>query len=656
MTIVALSLLLIMLAASAALVRWERHPATGPRLFRVLVGGGCLLAAGAAIAVLVGVSLPTVAVSTSIPGGPWTFALDRLSAVFVLAIAAVGAACAGYGLPYLRGRATDGAVRRAHALVALLIASLLLVVIATAVMPFLIAWELMAITSYLLVIFEDERPTVRRAGLLYLIATHVSLLALFGLFALWGRGAHDLTFAALAAAAPGLPAGATAVLLVTLVAFGIKAGVVPLHVWLPEAHAAAPSHVSALMSGVVIKMGIYGLLRVVSLVGVPPAWWGWLVLTLGIISGILGVVWALAQHDIKRLLAFHSVENIGIILIGIGAGALGLAYRLPVVAVLGFAGAVLHTLNHALFKSLLFLGGGSVIHETGTRELDKLGGLATRMPVTATAFLIGAAAIVGLPPLNGFVSEWLVYRSFLAASVTTSPMRIAVLAVGALALIGALALACFAKVVGVVFLGRARDPLPATVREAPTGLLRPVIELAILCVAIGALPIMVVPPALHVGELLAGAGVTSAGVTVDPDLVMFGTFTLALAGGLVLACGLYVWRLGRGRPIPAVETWGCGFAFPDARMQYTASSFAAPLVGVFRSVTGVETERSPSTFRTHAHDPVLDRVARPAWDHLRAGTRRLQPIQHGRLARSLLYMIAVVLIALTYLVLAAGSA
>lgn len=655
MSIVALSILLIVLGGCTALIRWER-PVVGRALFRVLIGGGCVIAAGAAFAVLVGVAIPSVAIPAAVPGGAWTFGLDPLSGAFVLAIATVGAACAGYGLPYLAGRASDGAVRRSHALVALLIASLLLVVIATAVVPFLIAWELMAITSYLLIIFEDERPTVRRAGLLYLVAMHVSTLTLFALFALWGRDAHELTFAALAAAAPGLPAGGAAVLILALIAFGVKAGIVPLHIWLPEAHAAAPSHVSALMSGVVIKMGIYGLLRVVSLVAAPPAWWGWLVLTLGIISGVLGVVWALAQHDIKRLLAFHSVENIGIILMGVGAGVLGIAYRLPVVAVLGFAGAVLHMLNHALFKSLLFLGAGSVIHETGTRELDKLGGLASRMPVTATAFLVGSAAIVGLPPLNGFVSEWLVYRSLLATSLTTSAVRVAVLATGALALIGALALACFAKVVGVVFLGRAREPVTTTVREAPTGMLWPVIALATLCAAIGVLPIVVVPPALHVGEFLAGTFPTSIEFARDADLITFSTFTLALASGLLVTYGIRVWQRGWAKPPSVVETWGCGFASPNARMQYTASSFAAPLVNVFRSVAGVETARSPTTFVTHVHDPVLDAVARPTWARVRAVGAWLHPLQRGQLARSLLYVVAVVLAVLVYLVIAGGSA
>ena len=359
------------------------------------------------------------------------------------------------------------------------------------------------------------------------------MLALLALFAVWGDGARDLTFAALALRAPALPAGGSAVLLLALIGFGLKAGMVPLHFWLPEAHAASPSHISALMSGVVIKMGIYGLMRVVTMIAVPAAWWGWAVLCLGAVSGILGVVWALAQHDIKRLLAFHSVENIGIILLGIGAGSLGLAYGHPAMAVLGFAGAALHTLNHALFKSLLFLGAGSVIHATGTREIDRLGGLAKRMPLTAGAFLVGSAAIVGLPPLNGFLSEWLVYRSLLQGGIATHGARVAIVAGAALAMIGALALACFAKVVGIIYLGTARDASAvANAHESPAGITGPLIGLSLACAAIGLLPVLVVPALLRVGASVAGS---STRYPIDTDATALTLFMIGLAAAMALA-------------------------------------------------------------------------------------------------------------------------
>jgi formate hydrogenlyase subunit 3/multisubunit Na+/H+ antiporter MnhD subunit len=279
----------------------------------------------------------------------------------------------------------------------LLLASMLLVVTARNGVLFLVSWEIMSLSSFFLVMFEDEKPGVREAGWTYLVTTHLGTALLLAMFVLLGRNSGSLDFDALSA--PEAIAGV--VFLLGLIGFGTKAGLMPLHVWLPEAHPVAPSYVSAVMSGVMIKMGIYGLLRTLTWLGEPPAWWGWTLLVLGVVSGVLGVLYALAQHDLKRLLAYHSVENIGIIAMALGVGLLGVHYRIPAMAALGFTGGLLHVVNHALFKSLLFLGAGSVLHATGVGDLDRLGGLLKRMPITGTTFLIGAAAICGLPPLNG---------------------------------------------------------------------------------------------------------------------------------------------------------------------------------------------------------------------------------------------------------------
>jgi formate hydrogenlyase subunit 3/multisubunit Na+/H+ antiporter MnhD subunit len=409
------------------------------------------------------------------------------------------------------------------------------------------------------------------------------------------------------------------------------------------------------MSGVVIKAGIYGLLRVATLLGAPPAWWGWLLIGLGVSSGVLGVVWALAQHDLKRLLAYHSVENMGIILLGMGAGVLGLAYGNPAVAVLGFAGAALHTLNHALFKGLLFLGAGSIAHGTGTRQLDRLGGLARRMPATAASFLVGSAAIVGLPPLNGFLSEWLVFRSLLRAGVAPGAARPAVLAAAALGLIGALALACFAKVFGVVFLGEARDPRVARAHESSAGVVRPMFVLAGACVAIGLLPVLVLPPLLRVGALVAGSPLSSDELRVLGDAAPATVFTVSVAAGILLLWVLTT-RAGWRRRAATSWTWGCGYPAPEARMQYTASSFAAALLAPFRVIAGVREERTPHTFATHASDQVLDRLLLPGWHRLRAAAALLRPIQSSRLSMRLVYLEAVLIVLLIYLMFAgAGS-
>ncbi|HJQ65484.1 MAG TPA: proton-conducting transporter membrane subunit, partial [Gemmatimonadales bacterium] len=532
-------------AAGVSAALFRHRPRLVERSYALLMTAGCALAAVPAIRVLAGASALGVRVAVPAPSGPWDFGIDLLSAAFLLVVLGPGLANGWYGLRALGTERGHRPVAAALVLFALEIAALALVVTARAVVPFLIAWEVMAVLAYFLVTFEHERADVRRAGLVYLVATHTGTLALLALFALWAGAGGALTFDALAARAAALPAGGALVLWLALFGFGLKAGLVPLHFWLPEAHASAPSHVSALMSGVVIKMGIYGLFRVLTLLAAPPAWWGWLVLGLGVTSGVLGVLWALAQHDLKRLLAYHSVENIGIILMGLGAGALGITYQIPLVAVLGFAGAILHTLNHALFKSLLFLAAGATVHATGTRDLDRLGGLAPRMPLTWLAFLIGSVAIVGLPPLNGFVSEWVVFQALLGGVTSGAPIRLTLIAVAGLALVGGLALACFAKVAGIVFLGRPRGDAPARAHEVAPGMLAPMFGLVAACALIGLLPGLAVPPALAVGGSVARVAAVTAGSDIPQAVTRIGVLSLVLVA--LLGLGSVAWGAVRRR-------------------------------------------------------------------------------------------------------------
>ena len=643
----------LMLAGAVAAGVLRRH-AAADRIFNLLVLGGCLTSGATAIAVLITGRRVAVTVPSTAPGGNWTFALDPLAAVFVATTCFVGACCVAFGTPYLAEERAHRPVWYAHTVFAVLIASLALVVTAQAVVPFLIAWELMAIGSYLIIVFEDEKADARRAGLIYIIATHTGTLGLFAMFASWGAHASAWSFAALAAAAPSLPHHGGVVLALAVLGFGFKAGFVPLHFWLPPAHSAAPAHVSGLLSGIIIKTGIYGLLRVVTMLGgAPPPWWGWAMLGLGVVSGVLGVLWALAQHDIKRLLAYHSVENIGIIGIGIGIGSLGATYGHPGIAVLGYAGALLHTVNHALFKSLLFLGSGAVYHATGTRDMEVLGGLAKRLPYTWVAFFIGATAIIGVPPLNGFVSEWLVYVGLFRSAQSRDTLRLAALGVPALALIGALALACFAKVSGVVFLGHARSARARDAHEVPRALLLPMFVLAGACVLLGFAPgfgiLAVVDTAATVAGGMPNATVEALEVVRDSAWVS----GVALALLALLAMGWLVRRvLLRRRVVRAVETWGCGYPLPSPRMQYTASSFAAPLLSTFGPLSGVVETSSASAFHTEPVDLVLDRSAIPAWHWVRRTAMRLRPIQQGRLHIYLLYVMVAVVVLLAYLALA----
>ena len=646
--------LALILAGGAAAVIARGRPRVADLGFAVLVPLGGVVSAVPALRVLAGREVESVRLASAVPGGVWVFGLDTLSAFFAVVFLGVGVVIAVYGVAYLREERGHRPVALAHLLVAVLLVALALVVTAQSVVPFLAAWELMGLSAYLLVVFESERGEARRAGMIYLVATHTGTLGLFVLFALWGVHAPDLTFASLAAAAPALPRAGAVILLLGLAGFGVKAGLVPLHFWLPGAHAASPSHVSALMSGLVIKTGIYGLLRLLILMGPPPAWWGWTVLALGLASGVLGVLWALAQHDLKRLLAFHSVENIGIILLGLGVGALGSAYRVPAVAVLGYAGAVLHVLNHALFKSLLFLGAGAVARATGTRLLDRLGGLARALPVTWVTFLAASAAIVGLPPLNGFVSEWVVFQALLRGGVAHAPLRLAVFGAAGLGLIGALALACFAKVCGVVFLGRARTPRDREPREAPAGMLGPMVVLAGACVFIGLAPVFGVTPALRAGAAVAGAAGLGPNAVVRD--VMASTQWISWGAGFLVAALGAGWLLRavllRSRPVRVAPTWRCGYARPSVRMQYTASSFAAPLLRSYGPLSGVSVARGASTFETHARDLVLDGVLLRLWGGLQVLSARFRPREEGRLSHGLLWVVVTVIVLLGYLVVA----
>jgi NADH:ubiquinone oxidoreductase subunit 5 (subunit L)/multisubunit Na+/H+ antiporter MnhA subunit len=393
------------------------------------------------------------------------------------------------------------------------------------------------------------------------------------------------------------------------------------------------------------------------MLGAPPAWWGWTVLILGAVSGVLGVLWALTQHDLKRLLAYHSVENIGIILAGLGAGALGLAYRIPLLAALGVLGAVLHTLNHALFKGLLFLGAGGILRATGTRELEHLGALARRMPLTWITFLIGSIAIVGLPPLNGFVSEWVVFQALFHAGLSGTPAALAVFGAAALGLIGGLALVCFAKVCGTVFLGHPRTPAAGAAVEVPAAAWGPMLALALACGLLGVLPGIVIPSAARVVATVAGIPAGVIGELTTPALAGAARISVLAAVLLGVTGLLAVLRATTQRRSAVVTgaTWACGYAAPTTRMQYSASSFAAPLVDVFGKVAGVTVERTPQVFATHPANLVLDRALEPAWRAVRRAGARLRPIQQGRLQLYLLYIVATVSVLLLYLAVFGGA-
>ena len=613
----------------------------------------CAIGSIPAIRVLTGASLESLVTSWSMPLGAFSIALDGLSAFFLLAILGLGAFSAIYGLGYLRPYREQKAAGLSWFQFNVLLASMAMVVSARNALLFLLAWETMSLSSFFLVAFENEKAEVRRASWTYMIATHIGTAFLLVMFLLLGKSSGSLDFSGLGGLTPQL---ATVSFVLAVVGFGTKAGIVPSHVWLPEAHPAAPSHVSAVMSGVMIKTGIYGMLRVLPFLGPVPPWWGWALIAIGLLSGILGVLFALAQHDLKRLLAYHSVENIGIIVMGMGVGLLGLSTGSPMLAFFGFAGSLLHVVNHAMFKGLLFMGAGSVAHGAHTREIDHLGGLLKRMPWTAGTFLIGSIAISGLPPLNGFVSEFLIYiGSFRGASTTGGGTAVALFAVIAgLALIGGLATACFTKAFGMVFLGEARSEGPLHARESNRSMVIPMMILAAGCFAIGLLGFLVIQvmPAVLAGlieSLRFGSNYPAIRVEL---LTATGYLKSITSGALIILAltgliALLRRRLLSGREVRETGTWDCGYARPTARMQYTASSFAQPILDFFNVFQpGWKRLKAPrgyfpttASFETEALDTSQERVYRPIFEAVEYFLSKLRVMQHGRIQLYVLYIV-----------------
>jgi len=520
---------------------------------------------------------------------------------------------------------------------------------------FLVGWETMALASFFLVTWEDDDADVRDAGWTYMVASHLGTAWLLALFVLLSHGAGTLDFDAFTPAA-----GAGLLFVVALVGFGTKAGLMPLHVWLPEAHPAAPSHVSALMSGVMITTGIYGLLRTLTFLGPLPAWAGWLLVAVGSTSAVVGVLLALAQHDLKRLLAYSTVENAGIIALGIGLALVGLRAGSPSLAVLGLAGALFHVLNHAFAKGLLFLAAGALARGAHTRRIDALGGLLTRMPGTGLAFVVAAVAVCGLPPLNGFASEVVVYLGALraATSTLTASAVAGFITVATLSLVGGVGAACFAKAFGVTFLGLPRSDRAAEATE-PGPCVRTAMRLLVVaCVALtAAAPLLVVQLAPVVVQLagLPIDAVRSELAAAARTLAPLSACAVALLALALVATAVRARLLAR-RSVIVGPTWDCGYSASSARLQYTGSSFAQPLADLFTPMTGTRRRLAPAvgffpqaaSFTSETPDPCRERVYRPVFAALERTLAPLRWLQHGRVQLYVLYIALTLLVLLVW--------
>ena len=552
-----------------------------------IVAAGALWGAVKALGTLAGTHTGPLWTTDTLLFGSDSGSMDGLSALFVLLIAVGGVAATLYSRGYLEHylrRKSPAHISLHYTALAVMFYAMLGVVTSDGGFSFLFFWELMTVASFILILFDAERREVRRAALSYLIMMHVGFaLLLVGFVQLYAVcGSAD--FALLGEyfrTQPAMP-----LFLVFLLGFGMKTGMFPMHVWLPEAHPAAPSHVSALMSGVMIKTGIYGILRVVSHIAdmqmLHTA--GLILLAAGIVTGVWGVILAAAQNDVKRLLAYSSIENIGIVLIGIGIAALGKSSGNQMVAICGVTGALLHTFNHSLFKSLLFFGAGNILSKTHTTSLDALGGLARHMPMTALLFLAGTTAICALPPLNGFVSEFLIYLGMLDGIASGNDTLASAAGLAALAFIGGVVVLAFTKLYGTVFLGAPRTHEVAEASEVDN------FRIAAMALPLAGILFIGLFPQAAVGAVTRAAGffvhhpADAAGYLLRPALA-----AVSRTAWLLLAvAGLLAWlrsRTLRTRRVIKGPTWGCGFTAPNVRMQYTGESYSEGLQSIATSLT-----------------------------------------------------------------------
>jgi hydrogenase-4 component B len=627
-------------------VRWSRA-------WLALTVGGAGVGLCAALDVLMGGGNWDWQSGFLVGGEPLHLRLDGLSALFLVLVSVVGGLGAVYAREYWLEREHPTSAPRSRAWWSAFLLSMGLVLTVSNGLHFLIAWEVFAICGYFLITLDRERSGVRAAGRLYLVASHAGTMGLFAFFAALASRTGSWELGPMRDHPELAP-----LFWLALFGFGVKAGFFPLHIWLPSAHAKSPSHVSAIMSGVAIKMGLYGIVRFSGWLPVPASA-GWVVTGLGATSALVGITFAFAQNDFKRLLAYCSVENMGVILIGVGVALLAVTHGDAAWGRLALAGALLHVWNHGAFKSLLFFGSGSVLHATGTREMSRLGGLARTMPWTAGLFALGSIAAAGLPPLNGFVSEWLIYLG-LFGTVTSKahPAWIAMPAVILLATAGAVALAAFAKACATIFLGAPRTQIATHAHECGNWMRAPMLALAGVCVLAGLAPVLFWPAIARAVESWRPAWTATQ---VPAPLVTLGAAQVILVI-LILSAAAWLWRRTLANDLRRGPTWDCGYAMPTARIQYTSASFAGITSGWFGWILqperklrrprgyfpaeAIRLERVPETVLEHLIAPVGEIVL-----SVSAAARRLQ---HGRLQFYILYLLAG-LIALGTLVILGGA-
>lgn len=577
--------------------------------------------------------------------------VDTLSGFFLSFVGLIVFVVALYIPGHVRYYTKDQSLAPLHLFSGLFIMGMYLVVVANDVFTFMSAWELMSVASYFLVAYQHQHAANRQAALIYLIMAHLSGLLILIAYAILIKFT-DTTIFTFMHNTHFATTWAGIAFLFALLGFGMKAGIIPLHVWLPEAHPVAPSHISALMSGVMLKIAIYGLLRFAFYL-LPAISWqmGILVLAIGVISALLGVLYALMQHNLKRLLAYHSVENIGIIFIGIGLAMIFAGTGHPLLSALSLIAALYHCLNHALFKSLLFLGAGAIGQFAHEYDLEHMGGLIRKMPHTAFVFLIGCISIAALPPFNGFVSEWLTFQAALQATVLQSGILRTLIPVGAaiLALTGALAAACFVKVYGVTFLGRSRTQLIEEARDPTFGMRLAMYVLAALCLVFGILPVFTLAALNSITQQLLNISLPNADIAhwlwlvpIAKNVASYGAplvFAGIVATWLIVYCLLHLKKQRSRLSIP----WDCGFGALNARMQYTATAFAMPIRRVFQPIWKIEERVINKNYTLNVIDRFWHYVYVPVEQGINQLARVVAYIQGGNIRVYLAYVFCTLL-------------
>ena len=534
--------------------------------------------------------------------------------------------------------------------------SMLMVVMIREGLPFLIVWEIMALSSFLLVIFDAEDTSVMKTGISYLIQMHAGMFFLLTAFLIVGKATGEMSFDSVAV----YFSGHSNILLFILffIGFGIKAGFMPLHTWLPQAHPAAPSHISGVMSGVMIKMGIYGILRILMSVHQDMISIAVIILVVSVLSGIIGIMMAIVQQDLKKILAYSSIENIGIIGMGIGLGALGMAKGNNTLAVLGFGGALLHVLNHSFFKSLLFFNAGSVYSVTHTRNTGKMGGLMKKMPYTSVLFLIGSLAICGLPPFNGFISEFIIY-SGMFKSLSSSGIYQSIFIMGsivALSLIGGLAIFCFTRAFGIVFLGQARSQRASAAEEVEKSMIFPQFITVGFIILIGVASSLFVRPVFKI--VTTGFNIPETGLSDTSFISNLSGISVAAGIFVLLVAIILIYRKYHlsSKVVTCGPTWGCGYTAPSAQQQYTSTSYsynfnhlAKPVLQTKKIMDEIgENEIFPSgrSFRSESEDVYKKYLIDKPVDLVSGLLKRIAVMQTGRIQDYILYAFVFMLIVL----------